>query len=116
MISYYNVLHFSRRLPRKVFTVNKFCGTLAIKNMKSKIKHIYMDYAAATPMDERVISVMRKYLSDEFGNPSSVHSFGVRAKKAVEESRKKVADVLNCRPQRASRGSFTVSHSWGRRF
>ncbi len=68
-------------------------------NMKVTKRSIYVDYAATTPVDDRVARVMRKYLSDEFGNPSSVHSYGVRAKKAVEDSRKKVAGVLKCRPQ-----------------
>ncbi|MEK7066684.1 MAG: aminotransferase class V-fold PLP-dependent enzyme, partial [Patescibacteria group bacterium] len=58
-----------------------------------------MDYAATTPMDERVFKIMRKYQSEEFGNPSSMHTMGIIAKRAVEDSRKKVASVLNCRPQ-----------------
>ncbi|MBI5140440.1 MAG: cysteine desulfurase [Candidatus Vogelbacteria bacterium] len=58
-----------------------------------------MDYAAATPVDERVFSSMKKYLSVEYGNPGSIHSMGVRAKMAVEKSRKEIATVLSCRPR-----------------
>ena len=57
-----------------------------------------MDYAAATPVDSRVVTIMEKYQSQEFGNPSSIHSLGLLARRAVEDSRKKVAAVLNCRP------------------
>ncbi|MDO8493485.1 MAG: cysteine desulfurase family protein [bacterium] len=64
--------------------------------MKSKTRQIYMDYASATPIDPRVAKVMQKYVSVECGNPSSIHSLGVSAKRAVEDSRKKIANVLNC--------------------
>ena len=65
--------------------------------MKSKLPKIYMDHAATTPVDARVLKSMNKYFSEEFGNPSSVHSFGIITKKAIEDSRKKVAGVLQCR-------------------
>jgi len=58
-----------------------------------------MDYAAATPVDLKVLRMMEKYQSQEFGNPGSIHSLGVAARNAVENARKKVAGVLNCRPQ-----------------
>ena len=49
-------------------------------------KPIYLDYAATTPIDQRVADVMCQYLTvfGDFGNPSSLHSFGERARKAVE--------------------------------
>ncbi|MDW8328006.1 MAG: cysteine desulfurase family protein [Anaerolineales bacterium] len=59
---------------------------------------IYLDYAATTPLDPRVLEAMLPYLREEFGNPSSVHSFGRRAEKAVEGARRTVADVLGCDP------------------
>lgn len=58
-----------------------------------------MDHAAATPVDARVAKVMRRFSEHEFGNPSSIHSLGVSAKRALEEARKKIANTLNCRPQ-----------------
>lgn len=59
---------------------------------------IYLDYAATTPVDERVKRVMELYWSKEFGNPSSLHKKGVAAKKALEESRKNIARVFHCAP------------------
>jgi cysteine desulfurase len=59
---------------------------------------IYMDYAATTPVDERVLVAMLPYFSQDFGNPSSIHSLGQRAEAAVENAREQVAGVLNCRP------------------
>jgi len=60
---------------------------------------IYLDYAATTPVDRRVLEVMLPYFSETFGNPSSVHRFGQKAEAAVEEAREKVAAVLNCQPE-----------------
>lgn len=59
---------------------------------------IYLDYAATTPVDERVLEAMLPYFRDDFDNPSSVHTFGQRAEAALEESRERVSLVLNCRP------------------
>ena len=57
------------------------------------MKKVYMDYGAGTPVDPRVLEVMMPYFTRSFGNPSSVYSMGQEAKKAVEESRKSVADL-----------------------
>ncbi|MFN8432964.1 MAG: cysteine desulfurase family protein [Anaerolineales bacterium] len=59
---------------------------------------IYLDYAATTPIDERVLAKMMPYFRDSFGNPSSIHRFGQKAEAAVDEAREKVASVLGCRP------------------
>ena len=59
---------------------------------------IYLDYAATTPVDERVLAKMMPYFRDSFGNPSSIHRFGQKAEAAVDEAREKVASVLGCRP------------------
>lgn len=61
-------------------------------------KRIYFDHAAATPLDLRVAKMMMPYASVEFGNPSSVHEEGRKAKKAIEEARKQVAEVLGASP------------------
>lgn len=55
---------------------------------------IYLDYAATTPADLRVLAAMKPYFSQKFGNPSSIHWHGMEAKEAVEKARKTVADVL----------------------
>jgi cysteine desulfurase len=58
--------------------------------------HIYLDYAATTPVDPRVLPAMQPYFSADFGNPSSVHHFGRRAERALEQARRDVAALLNC--------------------
>ncbi len=54
----------------------------------------YLDYAASTPVDERVVQVMSAYFGDFFGNPSSVHSYGQKAERAVEQARDSVARLV----------------------
>ncbi len=58
---------------------------------------IYMDYAATTPVDSRVLDAMQPYFSASFGNPSSVHRYGQIAEAAIDSAREKVAAVLGCR-------------------
>ncbi|MCK9361353.1 aminotransferase class V-fold PLP-dependent enzyme [Patescibacteria group bacterium] len=55
---------------------------------------IYLDHAATTPLDSRVLETMRPYFSDVFGNPSSFHTLGMRAKEAVTEARGRIAKLL----------------------
>jgi cysteine desulfurase len=59
---------------------------------------IYLDYAATTPMDARVLDAMLPYFRDSYGNPSSIHRYGQKAESAVEAAREKVAAILHCRP------------------
>lgn len=58
---------------------------------------VYLDYAATTPVDERVLAAMLPYFRDVFGNPSSVHLFGQNAEAALEGARRVVADGLHAR-------------------
>ncbi|MBN1890229.1 MAG: aminotransferase class V-fold PLP-dependent enzyme [Thermoflexales bacterium] len=60
---------------------------------------IYLDHAATTPIDPRVIETMRPYWSDVYGNTSSVHSVGRAARKAVDEARQVCAETLGCHSQ-----------------
>lgn len=60
---------------------------------------MYLDYAATTPVDERVLDAMLPYFRDEFGNPSSIHRFGQKAEAALEDARESVARALNCTPK-----------------
>ncbi|MBW2554577.1 MAG: cysteine desulfurase [Deltaproteobacteria bacterium] len=62
------------------------------------MKPIYLDYNATTPIDHEVAEVMKPYLEEFFGNPSSSHWYGIRAKKAIEIARSQVADLLGCQP------------------
>jgi cysteine desulfurase len=56
---------------------------------------IYLDHVSAMPVDPRVLAFAEKYLKDEYGNPSSLHSAGLTASRAIEEARKKVAELIN---------------------
>jgi cysteine desulfurase len=59
---------------------------------------IYMDYAATTPTDQRVVEAMRPFFGDIFGNPSSLHGFGQDARAAIEEARAKIASFIGAKP------------------
>jgi cysteine desulfurase len=59
---------------------------------------VYFDNAATTPVDKAVVEAMLPYLTEHFGNPSSIHSFGSKVRAAIEQSRKKVAALLNTSP------------------
>jgi cysteine desulfurase len=59
---------------------------------------IYLDHAATTPLDPRVLDIMRPLLEGDFGNPSSLHAFGRAARAAVEVAREQVASALGVAP------------------
>lgn len=58
------------------------------------MERIYLDNAAATPLDPRVLQVMMPYLTEAYGNPSSLHYFGQQARAAVQKARTQVAATL----------------------
>ena len=59
------------------------------------MKRIFMDHASTTKVDKEVIDAMLPFFSEYYGNPSSIHSFGRETHDAVDQSRKKVADLLH---------------------
>ncbi len=63
------------------------------------MKQIYLDHAATTPLDKRVLKVMEPYFSENFGNASSLHSFGIKAREAVENAREGIAKAINAKPE-----------------
>jgi cysteine desulfurase len=63
------------------------------------MKRVYLDHNATTPLDPRVFEVMKPYLVEHYGNPSSPHSLGRYAKQALEESRGKIANAINAKPE-----------------
>jgi cysteine desulfurase len=63
------------------------------------MKPVYLDYNATTPIDHEVAEAMKPYIEEYFGNPSSLHLMGIAARKAVENARRQVADLLNCIPE-----------------
>jgi len=62
------------------------------------LKRIYFDNAATTPLDKDVLDVMLPYMTEKFGNPSSIYSYGRESRLAIETARKSVAKILNANP------------------
>ncbi len=59
---------------------------------------VYLDYNATAPVHPEVLEAMQPFLTEKFGNPSSLHSFGRETKVAIEEAREKVAKLVNAHP------------------
>ena len=62
------------------------------------MKKIYLDNAATTPLASEVLEEMMPYLKDDFGNPSSTHSYGRKTKNIIEITRRNIANHLNAEP------------------
>ena len=77
------------------------------------MKKIYLDYNATTPIDPRVLEEMMPYLAEHYGNPSSIHSYGRKAKEGLDVAREKVAQLLNSSPKEIM---FTSGGSEGANF
>ncbi|AFV76783.1 cysteine desulfurase family protein [Thermus oshimai JL-2] len=75
--------------------------------MERRERGIYLDYAATTPLDPEVAEAMRE-MEGVFGNPSSVHRFGQRARRVLEEARERIAHLLGASPRELV---FTASGS-----
>lgn len=77
------------------------------------MNRIYMDNAATTRVTEPVMQAMLPYLTEVFGNPSSVHSFGREAHKALDEARGQVANALGAKPNEIYfTGCGTEADNW----
>lgn len=62
------------------------------------MNRIYLDNAATTPLDKEVLDAMLPYMTEKFGNPSSIYSYGRESRLAIENARKSVAKILNANP------------------
>src|SRR5215210_7267703 len=62
------------------------------------MQRIYLDNAATTSLDPQVLESMMPYLTEKFGNPSSIYSYGRESRLAIENARKTVAKILNAHP------------------
>jgi cysteine desulfurase NifS len=71
-----------------------------IKNEYKQNRRIYLDNNATTPIAKEVRDIMLPYLTDLFGNPSSIHVSGREAKEAIEQARRQVAKLINTMPRR----------------
>jgi cysteine desulfurase len=63
------------------------------------MKKVYLDYNATTPIDPRVLDEMMPYLTENYGNPSSIHSFGRKGKEALDRAREQVSQLLSASPK-----------------
>ena len=79
-----------------IFTL---CHDFAMNNHLPVSKRIYLDNAAATKLKPEVLDAMMPFLTTEYGNASSIHQEGVRARRAVEEARDSMAHTLEIKPQ-----------------
>lgn len=74
---------------------------------------IYLDYAAATPLDQTVLKKMLPYLNENYGNPSSIYGFAQTARRALDDARLMIAKNLNCTPKEIFfTGSGTEANNW----
>jgi len=91
------------------------------------LRRVYLDHSATTPVDRRVVEAMLPYLTEKFGNASSVHFFGQEARAAVDRARREVASMVSARPNEvvflsggteannlAIRGVAEASENYGR--
>ncbi len=60
-------------------------------------RRVYLDNSATTPIDKEVVEAMLPFLTEKFGNASSIHFFGQEARSAVDKARHKVAEIINSR-------------------
>ncbi|MEE8341805.1 MAG: aminotransferase class V-fold PLP-dependent enzyme, partial [Candidatus Neomarinimicrobiota bacterium] len=56
---------------------------------------LYFDHSATTPIDSKVLALMHTVAKAHFGNPSSIHKYGQKARAIIEKSRRQIADALN---------------------
>lgn len=63
------------------------------------MKKVYLDYTATAPVKEEVAKEMLKYLTESFGNPSSIHSFGLENRENLAKARDTIAATLNCKAE-----------------
>ncbi len=61
-------------------------------------RRVYLDNSATTPIDKEVVDAMLPFLTEKFGNASSIHFFGQEARGAVDKARHQVAEIINARP------------------
>ncbi len=65
---------------------------------EENVKLVYLDYNSTTPIDPAVIEVMNRVMAENYGNPSSVHRVGQKAKVALEEARERIAALIGAQP------------------
>ena len=80
---------------------------------QEKKKMIYMDYAATTPVDKKVVKAMLPYFTEKYGNTSSIHTMGTIANTAVNRVREEIANYISCQINEVYfTSSATESNNW----
>ncbi|HPT66110.1 MAG TPA: IscS subfamily cysteine desulfurase [Candidatus Woesebacteria bacterium] len=91
---------------------NYVLNSITLKDLSSKNKKIYLDYAATTPVDPQVLNYMLPYFGQDYGNTASMHQVGSASAQALEESRQIFADILKVSPKEIFfTGSATESNN-----
>src|SRR5437016_7329311 len=80
---------FRRRFSKAKSRVNA--------ELQTGMHKVYLDHSATTPIDSRVVDAMMPYLTEKFGNASSIHQFGQEARAAVDKARRQAATLINAR-------------------
>ncbi len=84
-------------IRKKIFS--SFISSISKKGKNLKKRKTYMDHSATTPLDNRVLKEMLPYFSKKFGNPSSLYSYGMEAKISLENTRERLATLVNAKPE-----------------
>ena len=85
-----------------------------MKNIKTSVNPIYLDFHATTPMDPRVLKDMMPYLTNVYGNPSSIdHSYGYDAANIVQTSRETIASAIHDDQYGVFQHQYSLSHGLG---
>jgi cysteine desulfurase len=77
-----------------IFPAKDWCGDCPNGRTEKVERHIYLDYAATTPIAPEVFEEMKPFFLEKFGNPSSLHRYGQEAKEAIEAARARVAAFI----------------------
>lgn len=59
------------------------------------MREVYLDYAATTPIDKKIFKFIKKYFLEKYGNPSSIHKYGMEALKAIDEARESIKNLIS---------------------
>jgi cysteine desulfurase len=86
-----------RPIPHS-FPLGRFMTTSNQEQSGAPVRTIYLDHAATTALDPRVLDAMIPYLTTEYGNASSIYTLGRHAMQALDRAREQVAEVIHCRP------------------
>lgn len=94
------------------FTAFPSSGSAVLFKRNMEKRFVYADNAASTAVSERVLNAMLPFLSESFGNPSSIHRQGRDARRAIENAREQIAECLNCHPSEIYFTSGGTESDW----